>query len=101
MSSTLHKTGHLFLVVIHRCILMAIPLYPFAAGWQHLGQSLLSSVADMWVMSGNQLKSCITPVASFLPAYGSNANKKSSGRCWWVCLMLSQVGVHGAGELAA
>ena len=24
MSSTLHKTGHLFLVVTHRCILMAI-----------------------------------------------------------------------------
>ncbi len=30
----------------HHCILMAIhPLYPFAADWQHLGQSSLNSVS--------------------------------------------------------
>ncbi len=54
MSSPLHETGHLFLVVTHRCILMAIhPLHPFAADWQHLGQSSLNSVSGDSCHVGN------------------------------------------------
>ncbi len=98
MSSPLHETGQLFLLVIHRCIFMAFhPLYPFVADWQHLEQS------GLWQQLPHGSyhivnETCLTPVASFLPAYWFNGNRQVFRP---VCLVLSAVGVHGAGELAA
>ncbi len=89
MSSPLHQTGHLFLVVAHRCILMPFhPLYPFAPDWHHLHHSSLDSVSGDSSHVGNKLES-------------PTETSMSSGLCSCLCMVMSEVGVRDAGELAA